>query len=69
MAIELSPELIRLEQQAWTEIQAKALTVETAAAVQQAITAHTEATGQDRYKVEMALKKQVRNPEPPAASE
>jgi hypothetical protein len=66
VAIELSDELIKLEQQAWAEIQAKELTVETAVAVQAAVTAHAEATGQPRYEVEMALKKQVRNPEPDA---
>ncbi|MFD9422386.1 MULTISPECIES: hypothetical protein [unclassified Streptomyces] len=37
-----------------------------AAAVQQAIADHATATGQDRYKVEAALKKLVRHPEPPA---
>ncbi|MFD3333497.1 hypothetical protein ACFWV1_12755 [Streptomyces sp. NPDC058700] len=62
MAIELSDELIKLEQAAWAEIQAKALTVETAAAVQAAVTAHAAATGQSRYDVEMELKKQVRGP-------
>ncbi|WP_327160570.1 hypothetical protein [Streptomyces zaomyceticus] len=45
MAIELSDDLIKLEEAAWAEIQAKALTVDTAAAVQAAITAHAEATG------------------------
>jgi hypothetical protein len=63
VAIELSDELIKLEEAAWAEIQAKALTVDTAAAVQAAITAHAEATGQSRYDVEMAVKKRVRNPE------
>ena len=63
MAIELTDELIQLEQKAWAEIQAGALTVETAAAVQAAVTAHAEATGQGRYDVEMELKKRVRNPE------
>ncbi|MEK9523987.1 MULTISPECIES: hypothetical protein [Streptomyces] len=63
MAIELTDELIQLETRAWEEMQAGALTVDTAAAVQAAITAHAEATGQSRYEVEMAVKKQVRNPE------
>ncbi|MFG2747259.1 hypothetical protein ACGFY0_45415 [Streptomyces chartreusis] len=67
MAIELSDELIKLEEKAWAEIQAKELTVETAIAVQAAVTAHAEATEQSRYDVEMALKKHVRNPEPPTA--
>ena len=62
MAIELSDELIQLEEAAWTEIQAKALTADTAAAVQAAVTAHAEATGQSRYDVEMELKKRVRGP-------
>ncbi|MFD0074239.1 hypothetical protein ACFVIY_17580 [Streptomyces sp. NPDC127166] len=66
MAIELSDELIELEQQAWAEIQAQELTADTAAAVQTAITAHAEATGQSRYDVEAALKKRVRHPEPEA---
>ena len=66
MAIELSDELIKLESAAWAEMQAGALTVETAAAVQAAVTEHAAATGQSRYEVEMALKKQVRNPETPA---
>ncbi|MEU6878258.1 hypothetical protein [Streptomyces sp. NPDC046712] len=67
MAIELSDELIQLEEKAWAEIQAMELTVETAAAVQAAITAHAEATEQSRYDVEKELKKRVRHPEPPAA--
>ncbi|MBX9425410.1 hypothetical protein [Streptomyces lateritius] len=62
MAIELSDELIQLEKAAWAEMQAGALTVETAAAVQAAVTAHAEATGENRYEVEMELKKQVRGP-------
>jgi len=66
VAIELSDELIKLESAAWAEMQAGALTVETAAAVQAAVTEHAAATGQSRYEVEMALKKQVRNPETPA---
>ncbi|MFC8273729.1 hypothetical protein ACFUJR_14650 [Streptomyces sp. NPDC057271] len=64
MAIELTDELIQLETRAWAEIQAGVLTFDTAAAVQAAITAHAEATGQSRYEVETELKKRVRNPEP-----
>ncbi len=67
VAIELSDDLIQLETKAWEEIQAGALTVDTAAAVQAAITAHAEATGQLRYDVEMELKKRDRNPVPPLA--
>ncbi|MFH8619147.1 hypothetical protein ACH4E8_29355 [Streptomyces sp. NPDC017979] len=59
--IELPDELIALEQTAWEEIQAGALTIPTAAAVQAAITAHAEATGQGRYAVEKALKRAVRH--------
>ncbi|MFE5853522.1 hypothetical protein ACFQ61_09960 [Streptomyces sp. NPDC056500] len=61
MAIELTDDLIQLETRAWQEIQAGALTVDTAAAVQAAITAHAKATGQDRGKVEAALKERVRH--------
>jgi hypothetical protein len=66
VAIELTPDLIALEERAWAEWLAGALTVETALAVQQAITAHAEATGENRYEVEAALKKVVRHPEPGA---
>lgn len=67
MAIELSDELIKLEEAAWAEIQAGGLTVATAQAVQEAITAHAAATGSSRFDVEAALKKRVRHPEPPPA--
>jgi replication-associated recombination protein RarA len=67
VAIELTPELMQLEERAWAEQQASALTIETALAVQQAITAHAEATGENRYEVERALKKKVRHPEPDAS--
>ncbi|MFC8583275.1 hypothetical protein ACFUGD_01680 [Streptomyces sp. NPDC057217] len=63
MAIELSDVLIDLERRAWEEIQAGALTVDTAQAVQAAITEHAKATEQDRGKVEAALKKRVRHSE------
>ncbi|MFD7427305.1 hypothetical protein ACFV6Z_09635 [Streptomyces sp. NPDC059818] len=45
MAIELSDELIELERAVWAEQQENRLTVDTAARVQAAITAHAEATG------------------------
>ncbi|MGW2595444.1 hypothetical protein ACWCXC_34940 [Streptomyces sp. NPDC001515] len=64
MAIELSDELIELERAAWAEQQEQRLTVETAARVQAAITAHAKATGQSRYEVERELKRVVRHPEP-----
>lgn len=63
MAIELPEDLIQLEERAWTEIQAGTLTVETAEAVQAAITAHAKATGESRFDVEAAVKKKVRNPD------
>jgi hypothetical protein len=66
VAIELTPDLIQLEERAWAEQRAGALTVETALAVQQAITAHAEATGENRYEVERELKRAVRHPEPGA---
>lgn len=63
VAIELSDELIKLEEAAWAEIQAGQLTVDTAAAVQAAITEHAKTTGEDRFKIEAALKKRVRHPD------
>jgi len=64
VAIELTDELIALETAAWAEQQENRLTVNTAASVQAAITAHAQATGQSRYDVEAALKRRVRHPEP-----
>ncbi|MFD4855171.1 hypothetical protein [Streptomyces atratus] len=61
MAIELTDELIELERKAWGEQQENRLTVETAAAVQAAVTAHAAATGQSRYEVERELKRVVRH--------
>lgn len=61
MAIELNDELIELERAAWAEQQENRLTVDTAAKVQAAITAHAEATGQSRYAVERELKRAVRH--------
>lgn len=65
--IELPDDLIKLERSAWTEIQAGTLTVDTALAVHEALTAFTAESGQSRFDVEMALKKRVRHPEPEAA--
>ncbi|MFJ4356944.1 hypothetical protein ACIP25_11805 [Streptomyces massasporeus] len=59
--IEFPDTLIALERTAWEEHRAGRLTVATANAVQDAITAHAEATGVSRYTVEMALKKAVRH--------
>jgi hypothetical protein len=55
--------LIALERAAWEEQQAGRLTVAASNAVQDAITAHAEATGLDRYTVEMGLKRVVRHVE------
>lgn len=63
MAIELPADLLALEARAWEELQAGRLTAATATAVQDAVTAHAEAAGLDRYTVEMAVKKAVRHPE------
>lgn len=61
MTIELPDDLIAAERTAWEELQAGRLTVATANAVQDAITAHAKAAGMDRYTVEMALKRAVRH--------
>jgi hypothetical protein len=63
VTIELPDDLLALERRAWKEIQAGQLTPDTARAVQEAITAHAEQAGVDRYEVEMALKRAVRHPE------
>lgn len=60
--IDIPPHLIALESTAWAEQQAGALTVESAAAVQQAITEHAKAAKVSRYEVERELKRQVRHP-------
>lgn len=66
MAIELPDDLIDLERAAWREIQEGHLTVDTATAVQQAVTAFAarEDVGASRYEVEMELKRIVRHPAP-----
>ncbi|QIJ61388.1 hypothetical protein [Streptomyces sp. JB150] len=63
MAIELPDDLIALETRAWAEIQAGQLTVDTAAAVHEAVTALAGETGLSRYDVEMELKRAVRHAE------
>lgn len=73
MAIELSDDLIQLQH---TAVAARAEAtaggyspqawrpwLNAAEAVQQAVTAHAEATGQNRYEVEQAVKKAVRSAE------
>lgn len=54
--------LLALETTAWEEIQAGKLTVDTAAAVQTAVTEFAAEGGHDRYTVEMGLKRIVRHP-------
>jgi hypothetical protein len=54
-------DLIELERSAWEAIQAGALTVERATAVQDGVTAYATEAGLSRYDVEMALKKAVRH--------
>ncbi|MGW1223708.1 hypothetical protein ACWD6O_35000 [Streptomyces californicus] len=61
--IDIPEHLIALERTAWAEQQAGALTVETAAAVQQAYTEHAAATeGLSRLALEMETKRAVRHP-------
>jgi hypothetical protein len=69
--IELPDELVALEVRAWEEIRAGGLTLGTAQAVQDAITAFAEAGGVNRYEVEKALKGRVRHsgPEPADGTE
>ncbi|MFJ9633858.1 hypothetical protein ACIRU8_39800 [Streptomyces sp. NPDC101175] len=72
MAIELPDNLIALERSAWEEIQAGALTVETALAVREGVAAFVQQAAEtdtplSRLDVEMALKKMVRHPETAAA--
>ncbi|MFJ9740792.1 hypothetical protein [Streptomyces sp. NPDC101166] len=67
MTIDLPDTLLELERAAWEEIRAGALTVATAQAVQEAVTAFAVERGLDRYTVEMALKRAVRHPEPASA--
>ncbi|MFI9344904.1 hypothetical protein ACIG0D_27115 [Streptomyces sp. NPDC052773] len=61
--IQFPDALLDLERAAWEEIQAGHLTVDTAAAVQDAVTAHANEAGLSRYDVEMELKKAVRHRE------
>jgi hypothetical protein len=60
--IDFPEDLIALERAAWEEIQAGRLTVATAAAVQERLTAFAADAGIDRYTAEMGLKKAVRHP-------
>lgn len=65
--IDFPDDLIALERSAWTQIQAGTLTVDTAFAVQQPVTAFAAEVGEPRIDVEMALKRIVRHAEPEAA--
>ncbi|GGU13399.1 hypothetical protein [Streptomyces violascens] len=76
MAIELTDELIELERKAWAA-QREALAGpysaeawlpwrEATEQVQAGITAHAEATGQNRYEVEAEVKRIARHPGPEA---
>jgi hypothetical protein len=62
VTIDFPPDLLALEARAWEEIQAGALTVDTAHAVQAAVTVFAAEAGRDRYEVEMELKRIVRHP-------
>jgi hypothetical protein len=55
--------LLALESAAWEEIQARRLTVETAQAVREAVSAFAAEHGHDRHAVEMGLKRVVRHAE------
>ncbi|BBC29973.1 hypothetical protein SGFS_012670 [Streptomyces graminofaciens] len=59
--IELPDDLLALETAAWNEIQAGRLTLDTANAVQDAITRHAAEAGIGRYDLEMAVKRAVRH--------
>ena len=65
--MDLPDDVIDLERSAWAEIQAGALTLETAGAVQARITAVAAELGENRYDVERELKRIVRHPGPEAA--
>ena len=62
MTINLPDHLLALETRAWEEIQAGALTVETARAVHEGVSAYAIEAGVGRYEVEMGLKQAVRHP-------
>jgi hypothetical protein len=67
VAIDFPDDLIAAERAAWQEIQAGALTVDTALAVHEGVSALAGATGLSRIDVEMELKRVVRHPQPEAA--
>jgi len=59
--IDFPDDLIALERSAWEQIQQGELTVETAQAVHDAVTAYATEAGLPRIDVEMGLKKAVRH--------
>lgn len=59
--IDFPDDLIELEAAAWAEIQRGELTVATAQAVHDAISAYAEQHGMPRADIEMGLKKAVRH--------
>ena len=61
MTITFPAHLLALEARAWEEIQAGALTVDTARAVHEGVSAYAAEAGVGRYEVEMGLKKAVRH--------
>ena len=62
--IDFPEDLIALETTAWEEIQAGQLTVDTAAKVQERLTAFAADKGIDRHAAEMQLKRVVRHGAP-----
>lgn len=63
MPLDFPPDLLAAETRAWEEIQAGQLTVDTARAVQEAVSAFAAEAEVGRYGVEMGLKQAVRHPE------
>lgn len=61
--INFPDDLLALEARAWEEIQAGRLTVGTARAVQEAVSAFAAKAEVGRYEAEMGLKRIVRHPE------
>lgn len=61
--IDFPDTLLELERSAWEQIQAGTLTVDTAQAVQAAVSEYAETAGIGRYDVEMGLKQAVRHTE------
>jgi hypothetical protein len=62
VTINFPDHLLALETRAWEEIRAGRLTVDTAQAVQEGVSAYAVEAGVGRYDVEMGLKKAVRHP-------